>query len=398
MFNDLVQNEMVNLLHQMYTDMKATNRLSLEELARANPQLHSQIRDKAEESARSIMASRANKQELLQPQPQLQQQFPAAMSSDHPDWRRDQDQRYGSAPYQQPGQYQHPFPDSGPSRGLERGSHYQAQPYLDQQQQHRLHHQQHPSSHYQGRYDGSVGRGNLDSSGRLHSDRLYQQQHGPPAGAADMYGDHSRRPSSRYYQQGSPQPQQMPVQRPGTGPIDATLGARQATTTGAAGAVGVAGDLGRAAVGGGGGGDSGLAGGVRPRADISSLHIEKKRRSEFEEASTTDEDDDDSRSLVRGRRSRSSRGEGGDEGEGDIPTFPELFVNAFICETPLGVDVERLRRLRDDLACHYHGQAEQMPPGFHAGVDALIKRVDAYLPEVMIPPQLPQILFGAFHI
>jgi hypothetical protein len=58
MFADLVQNEMVTMLNQMYAEMNVTNPMSLEQLAAANPSLHAQIRAKAEETARAVMAQR----------------------------------------------------------------------------------------------------------------------------------------------------------------------------------------------------------------------------------------------------------------------------------------------------------------------------------------------------
>jgi hypothetical protein len=58
MFTDLVQNEMVALLNQMYAEMGVDNPMSLEQLAAANPSLYAQIRAKAEESARAVLAQR----------------------------------------------------------------------------------------------------------------------------------------------------------------------------------------------------------------------------------------------------------------------------------------------------------------------------------------------------
>mmetsp|Transcript_15939 Transcript_15939/g.32286 ORF Transcript_15939/g.32286 Transcript_15939/m.32286 type:complete len:916 (+) Transcript_15939:79-2826(+) len=58
MFADLVQNEMVTMLNQLYAEMNIQNPMSLDQLAAANPSLHAQIRAKAEEAARGIIARR----------------------------------------------------------------------------------------------------------------------------------------------------------------------------------------------------------------------------------------------------------------------------------------------------------------------------------------------------
>jgi hypothetical protein len=77
---DLVKNEMINFLNQMYAEMNVQNTLSLDELALVNPSLFQQIRAKAEEKATSILATRTqstmimSSNNTLQPQQQQQQQ------------------------------------------------------------------------------------------------------------------------------------------------------------------------------------------------------------------------------------------------------------------------------------------------------------------------------------
>jgi hypothetical protein len=58
MFADLVQNEMVAMLDQMYAEMGVHNPMPLAQLRAANPGLYDQIRVKAEERASAILAQR----------------------------------------------------------------------------------------------------------------------------------------------------------------------------------------------------------------------------------------------------------------------------------------------------------------------------------------------------
>ncbi|KAJ1410390.1 hypothetical protein B484DRAFT_482768 [Ochromonadaceae sp. CCMP2298] len=57
-YSDLVKSEMVTMLNQMYAEMNVTNPLSLDELARENPDLYGLIQGKAEDNARATMARR----------------------------------------------------------------------------------------------------------------------------------------------------------------------------------------------------------------------------------------------------------------------------------------------------------------------------------------------------
>lgn len=68
MFHDLVKNEMVNMLNQMYIEMNIKNPLSLDELMKANPSLYNQIQTKAEENAKQVLMKRNQKQQQLNPE------------------------------------------------------------------------------------------------------------------------------------------------------------------------------------------------------------------------------------------------------------------------------------------------------------------------------------------
>lgn len=58
-FQDLVGNEMINLLNQLYSDLHVNERMSLEEIARENPALYNQIKQTAETNAEEILLKRA---------------------------------------------------------------------------------------------------------------------------------------------------------------------------------------------------------------------------------------------------------------------------------------------------------------------------------------------------
>lgn len=58
-YQDVVRNEMITILHQMCTDMKVTNPLTIDEIAIQNPPLFAQLKLKAEETAVEIFKSRA---------------------------------------------------------------------------------------------------------------------------------------------------------------------------------------------------------------------------------------------------------------------------------------------------------------------------------------------------
>jgi hypothetical protein len=66
-FQDFVRNEMNSILNQMYSDMKVTNPLTIDEIAVQNPQLFANLKLKAEESAVEIFNSRANLPQLTLP-------------------------------------------------------------------------------------------------------------------------------------------------------------------------------------------------------------------------------------------------------------------------------------------------------------------------------------------
>lgn len=67
-FNELVYSEMLLILDQLYNELNVTERLSVEDLSVANPQLFAQIREKAEESAATALIQQQQEEEELQEQ------------------------------------------------------------------------------------------------------------------------------------------------------------------------------------------------------------------------------------------------------------------------------------------------------------------------------------------
>ena len=88
----------------------------------------------------------------------------------------------------------------------------------------------------------------------------------------------------------------------------------------------------------------------------------------------------------------------------------DYFVNGFLCEVPVVLDVERIRSLHEVLACNYTSASPTannsdgtessgitMSEGFAAAARSVTARLGTYLADVQVPPRLPQILFGKFY-
>eukprot|EP01034_Spumella_vulgaris_P027521 gene27521-34249_t len=75
-----------------------------------------------------------------------------------------------------------------------------------------------------------------------------------------------------------------------------------------------------------------------------------------------------------------------------------LYVNGFICETPVVIDADRAQALSSQLACNYRETEPVMSAAFVSVARRVTRRMDMYLADIFSPPQLPQILFGALPL
>ncbi len=72
-----------------------------------------------------------------------------------------------------------------------------------------------------------------------------------------------------------------------------------------------------------------------------------------------------------------------------------LYVNGFLCETPVVLDVDRLQVLGAQLAANYDGQAAPTSADFQAVAQRVARRLESYVKDIFTPPELPPLLFGA---
>lgn len=70
-----------------------------------------------------------------------------------------------------------------------------------------------------------------------------------------------------------------------------------------------------------------------------------------------------------------------------------LFVNGFVCETPVVVDIDRVSTLLQRLT-HLHQGVEVPVNAFEKASDVVTSRLQSLFDEVNVPPALPPILFG----
>lgn len=312
MFADLVHNEMVTMLNQMYAEMNVNNPLSLEELATINPSLHAQIRAKAEEAARVIMARRNQAASPVQHGGAQQQQY-----------------RTGASPQM--------YPPATDSVGRKRPSEFSAVggpahiPYGRQQ------------------YAGA-------------SNPQYAQQGRAPQGQAH----YSSRFNPGYTNQRRPQASaHYPTAGGQQGGYD---GGRLTSTSSAAQAPG------------------GFAQGQGQQLEFAAEEEMDPAGCELDESREEEETEDIHAKYAS-----------------------DFFVNGFLCEVPVVIDVTRVQDLRDVLESRYSpsgeskqdgdhatppAQAHQMSEGFLEASRIMTQRLSSYLADVQIPPRLPQILFG----
>lgn len=75
-----------------------------------------------------------------------------------------------------------------------------------------------------------------------------------------------------------------------------------------------------------------------------------------------------------------------------------VLVNGFICETTVVLDADRCSALSAQVDCRYRDLPPVMSEGFHAAARRVVNRLDGYMRDIFVPPQPPQILFGAAEL
>lgn len=71
-----------------------------------------------------------------------------------------------------------------------------------------------------------------------------------------------------------------------------------------------------------------------------------------------------------------------------------LFVNGFVCETPVVVDIDRVSTLLQRLKHLEQGGVEVSAKALNKASEVVSKRLQSLFDEVNVPPALPPILFG----
>jgi len=288
MFADLVQNEMVTMLNQMYAEMGVKNPMSLEELHQKNPSLYAQIQHKAEESAELIMSKRQSTSSPVQ-------RHPAAAS------------QYSQYPAPSPTQY-------ADVTGHKRGPAYQGA-----------------------------------AQGQYPHQRPYNAQTNYNDSYNDNYYHQSNYPQTQYHQYKSRYNTTQPSndhRYPAHSTANSNTNMSRDRSTNATA--------------------SNLGSEIHSAVTPSEEHLHEEILSKY---------------------------------------ASDYFVNGFLCEVPVVIDVARVQALRDVLQSHYisspsgseqanNTSPSKLPAGFEAAAAGVTKRLSMYLNDIQVPPKLPQILFG----
>mmetsp|Transcript_29458 Transcript_29458/g.65335 ORF Transcript_29458/g.65335 Transcript_29458/m.65335 type:complete len:759 (+) Transcript_29458:162-2438(+) len=284
-YSDLVKSEMVTMLNQMYAEMNVTNPLSLDELARENPDLYGLIQGKAEDNARATMARRDVTASSSR--------YPAGASRYGPQSNPQHDMAgkkrsadFGTASHYGPPQQQYRSDGQGREQSREHSREQQSREQQSREQQMR------------------------EQQSREQQSREQQSRGDPRYSRVDVRG------SSPLTNQGQAQYQQQQQHRQQPAPPP------------------------------------------KPAPEDLSQHAEVEAK-----------------------------------------YASELFVNGFVCETPVVVDVNRVASLRDALVldCESKENGGHLTPVSHGLKNAaqrITKRLTAYIHDVNIPPALPPFLFG----
>lgn len=294
MFADLVQNEMVTMLNQMYTEMGITNPMSLEELRLKNPSLFGQIQQKAEESASLIMNKRQTTSSPLQ-------RHPVATAAS----------QYSQYPVHSPSQQY-----AADVTGRKRGPPYQGQ-----------YPQQRPYNTAQGANYNEPYRDNYYHQTNPYPQAQYHQYKSRFNNTAQSNPDH------RY--------------PPHTTALPSSNISRDRSTHASA---------------------SNLGSEIHSATAAQDDHLHEEILSKY---------------------------------------ASDYFVNGFLCEVPVVIDVARVQALSEVLQSQYTATTDdtnqsstsspsKLPAGFEAAAAGVTKRLSMYLKDIQVPPKLPQILFGKF--
>lgn len=318
MFADLVQNEMVAMLNQMYADLGIANPMSLDQLAAVNPSLYAQIRDKAEETAHVIIAKRK-----------------LAASGDP---------SVPLHPANSAHQLNYPVPSAASTAGRKRTAEHP------------------PSQQHQGYRDGPGGYPPAATQYTGANVHQQPQQHQPQAAAPQsQYGSSSRFSNanpSRELQQTHPGNQYTPG-----GALPALVQEARSSIPAPA-----------------------------PIPQVSEAELQQQREEE--------------RRIQEELRAKYAS---------------DFFVNGFLGEAPIVVDVARVQALRDLLHSQYSSQSNRndsiagggtagtttvkvenseninktkLSEGFLSASRTLTNRLTTYLNDIQTPPKLPSMLFG----
>ena len=323
MFADLVQNEMVAMLNQMYADLGIANPMSLDQLAAVNPSLYAQIRAKAEETAHVIIAKRK-----------------LAASGDP---------SVPLHPANSAHQLNYPVPSAAPTTGRKRTAEHPP----SQQYQH------------QGYRDGPGGyppAATQYTGAHVHQQQQHQQHQPQAAAPQSQYGNSrfSNANPSRELHQTHPD-----NQYPLGGALPAPVQEARSSIPAPAPA---------------------------PIPQVSEAELQQQREEE--------------RRIQEELRAKYAS---------------DFFVNGFLGEAPVVVDVARVQALRDLLHSQYSSQSNRndsiagggtagtttvkvenseninktkLSEGFLSASRTLTNRLTTYLNDIQTPPKLPSMLFG----
>lgn len=78
----------------------------------------------------------------------------------------------------------------------------------------------------------------------------------------------------------------------------------------------------------------------------------------------------------------------------NVAPSDRTFINGFVCEIPVVVDLDRVRGVAGQLADNYQLVEPVMSEAFQQVALSAASRLDIYIQTAMDPPDLPRILFG----
>lgn len=331
MFNDLVKNEMVNMLNQMFAEMRCVDTpISLEELSRVNPPLYAQIQSRAEETAQAVLVHRMATQQSNYAQLPLTNNYPNSSSSTN------------NYPSNNSSTNNYPTTNNYPSSSLassqqsfdygSRQQSIQATPLIQQQQQQPLLH--HPSTQH-----SYVHSSDLNPTFHNHLPATTSNQLSYQQSKKQRTIDYQQDDSSTMEYQGQ-QLQLLPAMAQrhrliDTHPLEHVDGHLFPP------------------------GDSDRSGSLPDSTTLPQTSSSSSSHSSSQSSSSPDD---------------------------------SSLVNGFVCEVPVVLDVHRLHHL---VAALDGTAAMKVTDHFRGAVLRVRARLQTYLKDLMVPPKLPSILFGS---